>query len=79
MRNYKYYAILCGNAVPKNIFEKIGYKLWRFCGVSPSGLVEYQSMLFATAFSAAFEETLKEDLKETLNENKPNVEFKEKK
>ena len=39
--NYKCYAIFCGDYKPKNIFEKIYYKLWFMCDVSPSGLVIY--------------------------------------
>lgn len=27
---------------PKNIFKRIYYKIWLWCGVSPSGLITYE-------------------------------------
>lgn len=42
MVNLKFcYEIFCGERKAKNIFEKIIYKIWLSCGVSPSKLMSY--------------------------------------
>ena len=59
----KCYAIFCGDYIPKNIFEKIYYKLWLMCGVSPSGLLQYcqyKSEKIASYFIQEYEKGLKE-------------------
>ena len=35
---YKHYV---EKTKPKNIFKKVAYKIWLWCGVSPSGLGAY--------------------------------------
>ncbi len=42
-KNMDCYAIFCGNAKPKNILEKIRYKIWLMLDVSPSKLLIYMS------------------------------------
>lgn len=37
------YEIHCDNKKPKNVFEKILYKIWLFSGVSPSCMLVYLS------------------------------------
>lgn len=42
MKNAWCYKHLIEKTKPKNIFKRIYYKLWLWCGVSPSGLLIYQ-------------------------------------
>lgn len=42
MKNAWCYKHLVEKTKPKNIFKRIYYKLWLWCGFSPSGLITYE-------------------------------------
>ena len=52
------YAILCGDRKPSNILERIRYKIFLMCGVSPSGLTYYQMDKNFKYFIEGFEKGL---------------------
>ena len=48
MTNAWCYKHLIEKTKPKNIFKRIYYKIWLWCGVSPSGLITYEFTLGET-------------------------------
>lgn len=42
MKNAWCYKHFIEKTKPKNIFKRIYYKIWLWCGVDPSGLISYE-------------------------------------
>ena len=66
------YAILCKDTKPKSNLEKIRYKLWLMCGVSPSGLINYQMDKKFKIFMNGFESGIRETIPPQKDKSKNN-------